>query len=155
SSSFLFLSWQPWSMARYLFHHTLPGYFQSNARVRLGAVLALFATIFLFIATFKTGLPSLDLQNPNHAAMFETAETIIGSSRRYIEAPLPSSAFGEMGNRTAMLTRWMEEAVNLRPSLSNKESALLTAQLEDAVVSMYPFLKNPTNPEDPLPFTTL
>jgi len=141
-------------MARYFSHHTLLGHFQSNARVRLVAILAVVTTISLFIMTFRTGLPSLHLQNPNHAAMFETADAIIESSRRYIEEPLPSSAFGEMGNRTAMLTRWMEEAVTLKPSLSKKKSALLTAQLEDAVVSMYPFLKNPTNPKDPLPFTT-
>jgi hypothetical protein len=69
-----------------------------------------------------------------------------------MDAPLSASAFGEMGNRTKILTDRMEEEARLSQYLSSEETALLTAQLEDAVVSMYPFLKNPINP---LHFTTL
>lgn len=46
----------------------------------------------------------------------------------------------------------MEEAANLSKHLSSKETALLTAQLEDTLVSMYPFLKNPMASDNPLPF---
>jgi hypothetical protein len=54
-----------------------------------------------------------------------------------------------------MLTEWMEEVTSLRQHLSRKETALPMKQLEDAVLSIYPFLKNPLDPDHPLPFTTL
>ena len=85
----------------------------------------------------------------------EACNDIIASARAYIDAPLPASAFGEMGTRTKILTDWIEESASLSRHLSRKETALLSAQLENAVVSMYPFLKNPIDPDNPLPFTSL
>jgi len=143
-------------MARYLSSHAFMRYFQySNARARLVAILAVAATLLLFIATFGGGFPSLTRQNPNRIDALRARDTIIASAQKYIDEQLPTSAFGEMGRRTETLTKWMDEAEILRHSLNKKEISPLTTQLEDAVISMYPFLKNPTDPNDPLPFSTL
>jgi len=139
-------------MLRCHHHRTLVRYFNSN---RLSAALAAFVTLYLSTVTFRAGLLSVLSLTPSHGKALEARDSIIASALAYTDAPLPSSAFGEMGNRTKMLTDWMKEASSLRQHLSRKETSLLTTQLEDAVVSMYPFLKNPMDPDDPLPFTAL
>ena len=138
-------------MLRYLRHHTLVRCFNSGARVPLGATLAALATLFVFTVTFRAGQPTVRFLYANYGKALEARNDIIASARAYIDTPLPTSAFGEMGNKTKMLTDWMEEAASLRRHLSRKETALLTGKLEDVVVSMYPFIKNPMDPDDPLP----
>lgn len=143
-------------MPGYPCHHSLGRYFKSYTRTRFRATLAALITLFLFIVTFRSAsLPSISFLYPNHGKALEACNDIIASARSYLDAPLPTSAFGEMGNRTKIITDWMEEAAHLSQYLSRKETALLTAQLEETVVSMYPFLKNPMDPENPLPFATL
>ena len=67
--------------------------------------LAALATLVLFSLAFRsTGLPSIRFLNPNHGKALEACNDIIASARVYIDAPLPTSAFGEMGNRTKILT---------------------------------------------------
>jgi hypothetical protein len=85
-------------MLRYLRHHTLVRCFNSGARLRFSAVLAALTTFFLFSVIFGAGQTTVSFLYSNRGKALEARNDIIAFARAYIDAPLPISAFGEMGN---------------------------------------------------------
>lgn len=87
-------------------------------------------------------------QHAGHAQ--EIRRAISTESKYFIDHPLPDTAFGERGARTEKLTKWLQQAAELAPDLDEKEHDELIQEIEDAIVSIYPSVKNPVNKESTL-----
>lgn len=120
------------------------------------AVLAvvLFSAIFWFYSprTQPLVVPELEFHNPN--PVLPAAGVITEPIAKYfIDFPLSGpdfgTVFGELGQRVQSLTRWAAQ------SDSDPKDFLLRESVENVSLSMFPFLRNPTKPNDPLPVSTL
>ncbi|KAE8447842.1 hypothetical protein EG329_010071 [Mollisiaceae sp. DMI_Dod_QoI] len=120
------------------------------------AVLAvvIFSAFFWFHSqrTLPPAIPELDFHNPN--PVLSAAGVIIEPIAKYfIDYPLNGPdfavAFGELGQRVQSLTRWAALS-DLDP-----KDFLLRESVENVSLSMFPFLRNPTKPDDPTPVASL
>lgn len=66
-----------------------------------------------------------------------------------LEGPEYSNNFGELGRRVQVLTEWV--------AISDAEggNGSISRSIEKASLSMFPFIRNPTIPDDPSPLSTL
>jgi alpha 1,3-mannosyltransferase len=79
---------------------------------------------------------------------------VTGHLTDYFEAyPLPESEFGQMGKRLQILKDWIRtyEGVSLR----REEGPILWDNIERFALSLTPFLRNPSKPEDRQPLRSL
>jgi hypothetical protein len=120
--------------------------------LRLGIAAAIFVNA-LFVFVYSAGHPSLHLYSPSRTAALRTRDAIMASAKEFMDSPLPPSAVGQMGRRTETLTKWMEDQTSLQSHLTRKEAETLSTQLENVVLSMYPFVENPQDPQDMHPFS--
>jgi alpha 1,3-mannosyltransferase len=93
------------------------------------------------------------LSNPLHSLPTQSPDIYIEPVARYfIDYPLNSTKyadqFGELGKRVQILRTWIAEA-------DANENTGIQNLVEEVVTSMFPFLRNPSKPNDKTPFTTL
>lgn len=88
-----------------------------------------------------------------HSHISPSAATIQPVAKYFIDYPLNgpdyAAVFGELGQRVQSLTHWTAL------SDSNPNDLLLRESVENASLSMFPFLRNPSKPDDPTPLSTL
>jgi hypothetical protein len=65
------------------------------------------------------------------------------------DGPNYGDHFGELGQRVQILTKWMAL------SQARGNDSLLDQSIEQASLAMFPFIRNPTNPQDATPLTRL
>lgn len=82
-------------------------------------------------------------------------ESISQASQYFIDYPLKSSQFGELGKRLQILGRWIESIEALSYNSTSTQSIELLADIEKTALSLFPFLKNPLKPENTHVFTDL
>jgi alpha 1,3-mannosyltransferase len=79
---------------------------------------------------------------------------VTGRLTDYFEAyPLPESEFGQMGKRVQILKDWIHTYEGA--SLKEEERPILSDNIERLALSLTPFLRNPSKPEDPQPLRSL
>jgi alpha 1,3-mannosyltransferase len=93
------------------------------------------------------------LSNPSQPSPTQSPDIYIKPVAQYfIEYPINTTKyadqFGELGKRVQILRSWITEAE------ANRNSNIQQL-VEDVVISMFPFLRNPSKPHDKTPFTTL
>lgn len=136
--------------------------FLQRSRYKYIAIAAVFV---LFLYTFfhidRNGLEvSSRLRNPFRASSSSSTlsnlTAIVSDAASYFtNYPLPSSAFGELGRRTELLTSWIKLSDTLAPSLIPNETATLDFALNAALLASFPFLRNPSLPYASTDFHTL
>jgi alpha 1,3-mannosyltransferase len=119
---------------------------------RVAIVAAGLVFVFLLLTNRFRSHANFD---SGHAAAVDSWTAIMADAQQFIDNPLPTSAFGEMGHRTKLLTEWIDATFVLRGSLTMNEAATLDVKLEETIVSVFPFLKAPASSPNLLPFSRL
>lgn len=118
-------------------------------------------TIICIVAftTFSSGIADSVLHKisfpgrPSDVAA--TLDALSAAAHNIAQNPLPSSAFGRLGEQTAQLVNLTKQAASISAVLKPGEYDDLTKQINKAILTLYPFMRNPLHPLDPTPFTTL
>ncbi|KAL9084160.1 MAG: hypothetical protein Q9165_008208 [Trypethelium subeluteriae] len=111
------------------------------------AILLAFSSAFVLVLYFLVNSKSRDLNPPtfiDNEGGFGLSTTsnihdeIFMKSVDFIQNPLPSSAFGLLGARTATIVDWIEKLSNQEIDAETSEKCWM--QIEKTVLSLYPFL---------------
>ncbi|KAL8728077.1 MAG: hypothetical protein Q9181_005476 [Wetmoreana brouardii] len=81
--------------------------------------------------------------------------SIAKTSLYFVNGVLPPSGFNQMGARLQIISTWLEARETLQPKLSKPQIESLDSHIERAVISLFPFIRNPTQPKNAQPFSTL
>jgi alpha 1,3-mannosyltransferase len=130
------------------------GYSVPMSPKRIFSALAV-ATVFLLWVYSGRSLsttPKFELHNPN-PALPPTGVLIDPVAKYFIDFPLAgprySEQFGELGKRIQILREWVSKSEAV-PS-----DFLLRQSVEAVSLSMFPFIRNPTEPDDSTPLENL
>jgi len=82
------------------------------------------------------------------SATSQLLKSISTTSKYFLDYPLPSSAFGEMGKRLQVLRGWIDANQTLSGKLSIYEANVLSHQIDHTALSMFPFLRNLADADD-------
>jgi alpha 1,3-mannosyltransferase len=74
------------------------------------------------------------------------------TAQYFIDYPGPIDEFGEMGGRVQFLRDAIMMRDRMRHDMSRHNQTIL---LEQLATSLFPFIRNPSNPDDPIPLTNL
>ncbi|KAL8714591.1 MAG: hypothetical protein Q9220_001539 [cf. Caloplaca sp. 1 TL-2023] len=74
------------------------------------------------------------------------AHSFTDTFQYFVNHPLPPSAFGELGERTQILRHGIEANDTLQGQLSLEETINLSSAIDNVALSMFPFLRNPSQP---------
>ncbi len=84
-----------------------------------------------------------------------TLDALLAAAHNIAQNPLPSSAFEKLGAETAQLVNLTKQASSMSTVLRPGEHHDLTKQINKAILTLYPFIRDPSHPHDSTPFTTL
>jgi hypothetical protein len=117
----------------------------------LGTIL-----FWIYFASSSFSSPLLQIEQPVPSVPFDhslLSDLIDPVSKYFIDYPLDGPEygeyFGELGQRVQILTKWIATS----DALANKEP--LDQSIEQAVLAMFPFIRNPNSQQDKTPLTTL
>lgn len=127
----------------------------SKLRPSVIIFISLITSVVLFLQLRHHGYASFTVLKPQHRAALAARNSIMTAAQEYIDHELPISEFGEMGYRTQKLSDWFEASSQLRRDLATKESEELTARIEQAAASTFPFLRKPGASHETLSFLDL
>ncbi|OCL01384.1 hypothetical protein AOQ84DRAFT_220282, partial [Glonium stellatum] len=127
--------------------------------------IPLAAALVLFLYTCFDLSPTNRLSNPFHRTPNPPGPTdltaVLTTTSTYFSThPLPASAFGELGHRTALLTTYLTLADALAPHLppdtnTTTSTTALDTALNAALLTSFPYLHNPSLPHASTDFHTL
>jgi alpha 1,3-mannosyltransferase len=117
------------------------------------AVAIVFGTIVWIYSRIDTSTtPQYELHNANPAS-FPAGVLVAPVAKYFIDFPLNGprygEQFGELGKRVQILEDWASRAV------ADPSDSLLRQYVEEASLSMFPFIRNPLEPNDPTPLAML
>ncbi|KAI4183010.1 MAG: hypothetical protein L6R41_005654 [Letrouitia leprolyta] len=70
------------------------------------------------------------------------------------DIPRPSD-FRGIGDRLSILSTWISARENLHPQMSHPQFQTLEKHIERTIISLFPFARNPAQPKNGQPFTSL
>ena len=96
----------------------------------------------------KGGAASTNHDTPpqKDPALAQLLQSVSTTSEYFVNYPLPSSEFGKMGKRVQVLRDWIEASENDR--LSTEQTAFLRDHIDKTALSMFPFLRDPSQASD-------
>ncbi|KAL8691891.1 MAG: hypothetical protein Q9218_002959, partial [Villophora microphyllina] len=111
------------------------------------------------MGTAKPATPSRKTKHAQGPAQLNEIDLLLSSiaktSQYFINDVLPTSGYGNMGQRLQILSTWLETQKTLKPKLSSTQLESLSNNIERAALSLFPFIGNPTAPKNTQPFTSL
>jgi alpha 1,3-mannosyltransferase len=114
-------------------------------------VLATALTLLVFFLWSPSRIQLSDAYDRwSHERAFLIKTSIMNAVSLYAETSTSNTAFGEMGIRAEHLSQWLDQAAELRRSLSEQDNDELQRRLEQAVLATFPFLKADSKHSQPL-----
>lgn len=129
------------------------------SRRRLFTAIVTATTLFIVLfwtdrdPSFVSIDPSRSFSSPSHSSSRHSPDFYIEPVAQYFrDYPINSlkyaDQFGELGKRVQILRSWIARA-------DAKKNSGIQDLVEEVVMSMFPFLRNPSKPGDTKPFTML
>ena len=121
---------------------------RSGYRWLFGSIILLFVVSYFGLS--KTSLEPLyrihSSENPKPAShkIVALLESTLATSQHFMDYPLPSSDFGEMGKRIQVLRSWIEAEEQLSSQMTTNQKSVLASCIEKSSLSLFPFLRNPS-----------
>ncbi|KAL8704010.1 MAG: hypothetical protein Q9201_002815 [Fulgogasparrea decipioides] len=107
------------------------------------------------ISTFSSQRPKQPLPPAAINGIDALLSSIAKTSLYFVNGVLPPSEFNQMGARLQIISTWLEARETLHPKLSKRQIESLDSHIERAVMSLFPFIRNPAQPKNTQPFSTL
>ncbi|MCJ1481275.1 hypothetical protein MMC06_001432 [Schaereria dolodes] len=119
---------------------------QARSRVTLGSLIfiSVVSIIWMLQPSAPTAWPLFKAPSNVTAQLLKD---VTNTSQHFVDHPLPSSAFAEMGKRVQMLRDWITIKSGVPQQEASRELDALSLGIEQAAISMFPFIKNPSNPQ--------
>lgn len=89
------------------------------------------------------------------SATSQLLKSISTTSKYFLDYPLPPSEFGKLGKRLQVLRGWIDANQTLSGKISSYEANVLNHQIDHTALSMFPFLRNPADPDETHVLSTL
>lgn len=99
-------------------------------------------------------LPSETYKVPS-TATFEPLQSMLAESKIFLKNTVSSGQFRELGDRIQKVRSWMELAESWSDEIGEDQMDIAKDNISATLLSLFPFLKNPSNPQDPRPFESL
>ena len=81
-----------------------------------------------------------------HSIATQYLQSVAQMSHYFLDYPLPSSEFGKMGKRIQIMRDWILASQAIHSQISAEEARSLDFEIDTAALSLFPFIKNPTEP---------